>query len=333
MPTNYWTGATDADWNTAGNWSIAVPVDGEDVIIDGRDTTAVDITTVASQGAIDLASLHIMSSFANNIGTAAAPLEIEVSGTLLIEGSGSYYIQSGSATLGTNGSIDRLIMNTSGNVYLSSFANDGANTTDFTKVIVNSGTLTVYGKAEAVATSGAEAGTVIGTLVLAPTFGRSGGVTVTIGEQCFKANGNVYTNIIMQGGSLTTHSAMLTVDQFGGTLTQGSTAYTMIADDDGTTTLNLYGGTFKWQPSVMAGGVRTTASTSPQISTANFYGGTFDASGMLETLTSAPTLVQLWQHAGSTVNLDNGYANFSVSTFKKYGGTLLTSAGQALSLT
>ena len=334
MPTNIWTGATRAEWTTADNWSLAaVPVDGDDVIIDGRDTTAVNITVASSQGTIDLASLTIMSSFTKNIGTAALPLIIEISGDLIIEGAGSYYILSGAADATTDGTIDRAIINTSGSVFLGSMNNDGANDTDWGTVIVNSGTVVIYGDADTATVTTAESGTVIQNLILSPSYGKSGGVNVTIGDICYKVNGSVYPNIIMQGGTLTAYSSILQMDLYGGTATIGGTGYSMAAGDDNITTFNQYDGTLNWKPSVVSASVRTTASASPAIATANIYGGTFDGSSMLEKATTDPTITTLYQHKGSIINLQNGYANFIVTTYKKYGGTMLTSTGQALTLT
>jgi hypothetical protein len=257
-------------------------------------------------------------------------LEIEVSGDLLIEGTGSYYIQSGSAGATTDGAIDRTIINTSGSVFLSSQFNDASNQTVFTDVIVNSGTVLVYGKTEAVATHGSEAGTVIDNLTIAPSSGRGSGVTVTIGEEDFRIEGTVFMNVIMEGGTLITHSSMLAVTQTGGTITHGGTLYSLTANDDTITTLDMHGGTFKWQPSVVAANVRTTATAAPVITTLNNYDGVFDAAGMLELITTAPTITTSRLHQGATFNIKNKFAQFVVTTFKDYGGIVIKSAGQAL---
>lgn len=340
MATLIWDGSTDGDWNTAANWDTgAVPVDGDDVIFNGADNTQNITSVLTTQGAIDLASLTILASFTKDIGTAAAPLEIEISGDLLIEGTGNYYIQSGSLNATTDGAIDRTIINTSGNVFLSSQVNDGSNQTVFTTVIVNSGTVLVYGAVEAAAkaTHPAEGGTVIDTLILAPSNGAGSGVTVTIGEDAFRTEGTVYTDIIMDGGTLITHSSMRTVTQSGGTLTHGGTLYTLGATDDTVTTLNLHGGKFKWRPSVVstpgASGVRTTATAAPVITTANIYGGVFNASDMLELITTAPTITTAYLSPGATLNLDNNFAQFIVTTFKDYGGNVIKSPGQAITYT
>jgi hypothetical protein len=335
MAERRWDGSASTSWATAANWSgTAVPVDSDDVIFDGNTTQ--NCITGMGQGAIDLASLTIHSSYTGTIGASGTPLEIEVSGDLYAGGTGDLYVQSASASLGTNGTIDRLIVNTSGNVFLSSFANDGSNTTDFATVIVNSGTVLAYGKAESVATHGGEAGTVIGNLIIAPSSGRGSGVSVTIGEECYKVNGTVFTNVTIEGGLLNMSSSMLQVDMSGGTITHGGTLYSLTANDDTITTLNLHGGTLNWQPSVVSSagsaGVRTTATAAPIITTANIYAGILDATGMLEKITTAPTITLARLFQGASLNLANGYSEFIVTTLKDYGGNIQKSPSQALTL-
>jgi hypothetical protein len=330
-----WDGDTSGDWNVGTNWDTgSVPVDGDDVVFDGRDNTQ-DVTSVlVTQGAIDLASLTIYSTFTKSIGTSDAPLEIEISGDLLIEGTGSYYIQSGSLNGTTDGAIDRTIINTSGNVFLSSQFNDASNQTVFTDVIVQAGTVVVAGSVEGIAkaTHPTEAGTVIDNLILSPKNGGGSAVTVTVGEEAFRDEGDVFMNVIMEGGQLKMHSSMLQVDLYGGTITHGDTAYTMTANDDTITTLNMHGGTLKWQPSVVAATIRTTATAAPIITTANIFSGTLDATGMLEKITTAPTITLARLYAGAIFNINNGYAEFIVTTLKDYGGSIQKSPVQALTL-
>jgi len=96
--------------------------------------------------------------------------------------------------------------------------------------------------------------------------------------------------------------------------------------------LHQYKGEFNWYPSVVATSARTTAAHSPAITAAYIYGGTFDASKMLETLTTAPTITTLYQYPNAKINIDNGYANFIITTYKHRGGVITTGAGQALTL-
>ncbi len=87
MATKIWTGgASNGDWTDAGNWSGGVPVNGDDVFIpEGAEA----ITTNLGQSAVTLDSLTV--TFAQDIGTAAASLEINVSGVCTIAGRGSTY--------------------------------------------------------------------------------------------------------------------------------------------------------------------------------------------------------------------------------------------------
>jgi hypothetical protein len=89
MATVTWTGgANDGNWATGGNWSgAAAPSSTDDVFL---LTTSQDITLGLNQSAITLASLTISRGFGGSIGSASAPLQINVSGTLTYAGSGSY---------------------------------------------------------------------------------------------------------------------------------------------------------------------------------------------------------------------------------------------------
>lgn len=327
MAENIWLGTT-TDWDTGANWSLgAAPVDTNTVVFNGNNVT--DLLLNVDNGAIDLAGLHIMESYTGTIGAADAPLEIEVSGELLIEGTGSYYIQSAAVNATTDGSIDRTVVNTSrGLVFLSSMNNDGSNDTDFTVLIVNAGTVTIYGDADK-ATTGAEAGTVIGTLSIY-------GGAVTNGDLNYKVNGTVYTDIVVEGGTLDNHSSMGTIDMFGGKVNVGTIAYTMSSFDTFIVALNLYSGKFTWQPSIVTtpgdSGVRTTGAPIPIISTVNVYGGEFNAADMLEKFSSAPTITTATLYDQSRFNLDNKYAQFVVTTLKDLGGSIIKSSGQSLTL-
>jgi hypothetical protein len=88
MATRTWNGGgNDGDWDNTSNWEggnkpgasddVVIAV-GADAIVDGLD-----------QSSITVASLSI--TFGQNIGTAAASLEINVSGECLVAGRGSSY--------------------------------------------------------------------------------------------------------------------------------------------------------------------------------------------------------------------------------------------------
>lgn len=168
MATRTWTGAASGDWNDTANWlTTTVPVDDDDVVIDGT----VSITTNLNQSSVDLKSLKILSTYTGNIGTSGASLQIDVASTtggnvpvIEVSGTGSFYNLNGTYTtlkintgIGTNTSINGGTTTTaycgSGNVTFAAGAVctniyvDGANVyayynaTAFTLATVGSGQL------------------------------------------------------------------------------------------------------------------------------------------------------------------------------------------------
>ena len=332
--TCYWDNAgADNDWGAAGNWYTTteadrVPVTGDTVIFDGR--TSGDCTGTMDQTGVDLAGLYIYDSYTGTIGATGAPLITECAGTMLIGGSGDKFIQVGNDA--NDADVLLTIINTSGNVELSSQTNQAAgNIAKFTTVYVLQGTVTIHGD-EDTATHGGEDGTFVGTLYIAPTNTRGNNVTVTMGDACFDQKNTAYTDVYMREGTFTFCSTLDDLHIYGGKVYNGSTLYDMAAADDTITSLILYDGTFYWLPSNVTTSVRTTAATAPTITTAHILGGKFDATDMLETATTAPTITTMNMYPGCEVDLENGYANFIVTTLNKYGGTIKTSPGQALTL-
>ena len=143
----------------------------------------------------------------------------------------------------------------------------------------------------------------------------------------------------MSGGTLNCHTGLTALTQSGGTTTFGTASYdvgTTGSPEDDIITLSMYGGTFNWQPSYVAGGVRLSAAKSPSITTCHLYSGTLNATGMLETYETsgiAPTIVTLHQYSGSVIDMRNTYGNILVTTFNKHGGIAYTDPQQTLAVT
>ena len=326
MGTLYWDGSADTDYSNTANWSTgAVPGAGDDVIFDGRVATG-PISNLAE--ADDLGSVHIMKSFTGNIGTSSVYWEFQCSGTVVIEGSGTYHIRCGNGSA-ANHDIANMVINSTGTVNLASELNNNSNSSSFTSITVSNGTVNLKGKAD-IATSGGQDGTPWGFLKVTPTSGAS--PVVTIGDHCENERTDSTGQICQTGGTVNCHSGPSTLDLYGGTFNFGSTSYTLATDDDGIATANIYSGTFNWLPSVVSGGVRTTASATPVINTLNLFSGTFNATSMLETLTDAPTITAAIIHGPSTFNIANGFSNIVVSSCVSYGATIQTSAKQALTI-
>lgn len=339
MATRYWEGTTSTDWGVATNWSDdTVPVSSNDVVFDGRGTLDSDGLNRSAllnmdQTGVDLAKLHVMSSYTGTIGAAGGPLIIEVSsggdGKLIIEGTGDCYIQVGNGA--NDAFVDTLIVNTSGTVGLSSQKNAGAvNVGTFTAAYFIRGTILVYGDADK-ATTGAESGTNIATMYIVPKNGKANNVTVTIGDLCYDIKTTTYGTINMRQGNVTSYSSLLALNMFDGTFTIGGTGYDMSANDDNITTLTQYDGTIYWKPTDTTP-APDVASPSPTITTAWLIGGKFDATDILSTATSAPTITTAHQFESSKVDLRNGYSNIVGTTWNKYGGELYTDPGQSITL-
>lgn len=94
MPNNDWQGTTDA-WDLAGNWTIIVPVTGEDVRIPGESGQA--IQTGLSQAAVDLNSLIVDAPYAQAIGGVGNELTISAD-LVKFFGSGNFYYKDGNGT-------------------------------------------------------------------------------------------------------------------------------------------------------------------------------------------------------------------------------------------
>ena len=327
MATRIWTGAATTAWGTAGNWSPAtVPVTGDDVIFDGRST--VNAVTSLDQTGVNLLSMTVFPTYTGTIGTpttAEGPLIIECSGTIILEGSGDFYIQCGNDA--ADADIANMIINTTGTVGLSSQKNAVAgNISLFEDVRINKGTVLVFGDADK-ANTNAESGTYIHTLWVQPQKARKTGVVVTIGNICQDLKDSGVTDIEMREGVLTTYSRMNTVRLSAGTLTFGGVDYPIATAEDGISSLIQQGGIFNWRPNETASAT-SVASGSPGITLMHLYAGTFNASKMASTSSTNPAIQTLHQYAETTMDLDNGYANFNIVTYNKYGGKLKTTAGQ-----
>jgi len=329
MATRYYdSGGTANTWSSANNWTDnTLPVNGDIVILDGRAPE--NITAGLDQTGVNLAALHIMPSFSGTIGAATAPLTIECSGDMIIEGSGSYYIQCGNDS--ADADVARTIINVSGTVQLSSQKNaNGGNVAIFTDIVVQNGTVLLYGNADsAQSTLDNESGTAYTNLYVTPRPGSS--PTVTIGDHCEDLKNAVAGTIYQSGGTVNNYSDIGTLYLYKGTFNCGGTAYDMDADDDNIATLVQLGGTFVWKPT-NTGATPDNASESPAITTAHLFGGTFDGTSMLSTSTTAPTVTACNLYHGATLNISSQYSNFIFTTLKNFGGAIITSSKQSLTL-
>lgn len=331
MSTRTWDyGGASGDWQTAANWSDdTVPVADDTVIFDG--TSVQNVTEgmldsesgATAQCTFDL--LHIKSTYTGDIGSNGATGEpcCCAPDTLIIEGSGTYYFLCGKDDQSTDADVDLTIINNpDATVYLYSNANDGANTCQFTKVVLIAGTL--YMAYYSVDTD--DQGVYVPDLYVAPRHGMASNATVIIEKDAYKVNGTVAGNIEMWNGTLSTDSMVGTLVLYDGTLYYGSEPNlgTAVTEADmNITTLRQYGGTFNWYPD---------DSGDPYIANVEMYGGLFDAhqNGATYSPDRAKVLgngagndVRIYE--GATMKLNNNRANISIAASSQvwnFGGTL-----------
>ena len=323
MTTKYWDGSTDGDLNTAANWTPSgVPEAADDLVFDGRTTQSVD-ASITTFNNIDLGSVTVESGYTGDIGAVDGPMEFLCSaGLVYLAGSGTYYLQC-DAGADVDGAILQTIIN-GGTVYLSSQANDETNAAVWTEVQVLAGVVYLQGDSEK-SDHGGDSGIALTTLRVTPI----NTCTVRIGDKCVNFKGtDTPMTVQMSGGVLNCSSALGDVLSLGGVLNYGSATIDMATTDDDITILRLCGGTFNWVPQASTG---AALSASPTIGTLYVVTGTFNATDTKDTATTAPTITLAWQYGG-TVDLQNIFANFIVTTYHVEGGNLHYSPGQVLAL-
>lgn len=139
--TQYWIGTTSTAFGTAGNWSAGFAPANGDTCIFNNGSTPFQPTSDLDQHLVTLANLYVLKTWvAGTLGSSSAtPLKIAVSGALVIQGgAGSkVYIDSGaSAPIAT---CTVAMENPADTVSL------GLTSGVFTKTLLKSGTVTLYG--------------------------------------------------------------------------------------------------------------------------------------------------------------------------------------------
>ena len=319
------------DVQAAGNWGVvedvAIPVADDEVIFDSRSSETptggmLDSESGATaQATLDL--LHFKSGYTGGVGSVAEPLCTSPD-TLIIEGTGTYYIlcglddQSSDTTIGTT-----IINNASATVYLYSNCNDTDHDATFTNVYVLAGTVTCAYYTQDADTS-KDTGCIVDNLYIAPKNDKSSNVTVTIEKDSFDSNNaSTPANIYMSNGTLTTDSKIGTLEIYKGTVNYGTDLTTTPETDLDITTLRQYGGTLNWYPDDAG---------SPTITTAWIFGGSFVANGTTNN-NRDKTITTLHSYNSASVNLANNKANITVTNWYNHGATVKVDTGGKLALT
>ena len=240
--------------------------------------------------------------------------------TIIIEGTGTYYIACGITNQSTDATVGTVIINNpDAIVYLFSNANDAANLCEFTAVYCLAGT--VFHSYYTADTD--DTGCYVKDLYISPINNKASAVTLTMEQDAYDDKNNVATNIYMKNGTLISDSPIGTFHLQGGTAFHGSEKSTGDVNQIDVTAgreqlslamLRQSAGTFNWYPDVNSG--------TPIITTAWILGGTFDASASTSD-DIAKIIVNVKVFEGATINLANNKGNITAVLYD-YNGTIIT---------
>lgn len=226
----YWLGddtGNEGDMSVAANYSPSgVPADTDLLVFDGR-SAGQNAGSGLDQTTIDLGAFIELASYTGQIGTEANPLAIEVSGPIILRGSGDKYLMcagNNAAPAGVDAEIERLIIDvpSSTKVDICSASNDATFASVFTLIQLISGQVNVRGASGATTTPARDAaGTCIKELLLTPLRQSLTNPFVNIEDGCFIDNdSDLKMNITMTGGQIVTASDYVMIDNMGGKVTK-----------------------------------------------------------------------------------------------------------------
>ena len=284
-----WTGASNSDWDTAGNWTNGVPATTGTAVIDG----SVSITGgTPTDEVVD--RVYVANSYTGAIGSVGTPLKLDVE-QLSIDNttSGSaHYIDLLGATNQTptvmvdgtktgtalylSGDLNLVIVEPtfSGTMYLGNSASDPAEIKDLV-MLTTSGTVDASTAANVAWVTGSTVDVQSGTLNLGENVGQDSTMTVS-----------------------------------GGTI--NVSGWTTVTGD----TLVMHGGTVNWN----AGSTGLSPSSINTIRVIRMVGGTFTTAANDKAYVGLGAITQY----GGTVNLQSSFANVDINTaYTSYAGTFV----------
>ena len=258
MATRTWVGGTSSVWSLAANWSPAtVPVATDDVyIVSG----SVNITGL-DQSTITLNSLTVGTQYSGTIGSSGTKLQINATNFVFSGTGATNYIEGQFTTVTVqNTSTNTAALNLSGS----------SDTITTLRILGGRGGVNIASSCNLVTTIeqiGAEGVT---TTIADGT---------TIGASC---------QLRIDSGRMELNQAIPTITVFGGELEAGL--------DSGTvTTLDIYGGRVRWNPSAAC-----------VITTLNLYNGLFDSR---DSLAPTFTVTNTTVHEGGIIDERSGLEN------------------------
>jgi len=269
MADKIWTGATDGDYGTAGNWSHSgVPTTSDSVYL--TQDYSVSITGGLDQSAVAI-DKFVVDGFTGKIGTLALGyLQIDPD-SFSFKGSGVSFLDIGSAA------IDLDIRSTAGGGSTRGLYLKGSAIAVLSLIRGDVGLANQYGETSTAATIRVTGGTLVcGTGCTLTTVDAYGGTT--------RLGANV-TTLNAYSGNVTTSStaAITTLNGYGGTITHNGTGTITTANLEGATldltdsgiartvtTLNLRAdGSITYDPSVITITTQNEASRPVRITARN----------------------------------------------------------------
>jgi len=211
-------------WDQSANWSpVGVPTDTDLVIVDGK-CSGQNIDEGCNQPGIDLGGFLVLASYTGQIATEANPLALEVSGSIILRGSGDVYFCNAGTSIAADSEVERLIIDvpSSTKIDLCGIANDVSNDSAYSLIQIISGQVNIRGKSSTEPTlpERDDAGTIIKELLLTPARTGLTNPFVTIGDDCVDhSNSDAKMNITITGGQLITQSSHDFIENMGGKVT------------------------------------------------------------------------------------------------------------------
>ena len=287
MATTTWTGSSNSDWATAGNWTNGLPATGDTAIVDG----SVGITGGTPSGNAEVERVYIASTYTGAIGSSGTPLELDVAQLSVdntTSGSTHFIHLTGSnnttpncvidgtktgAALYISGDLASVTVEPTfaGTMYLGNSASKDADIKDLV-MLSTSGTIDASNAANVSWVTGATCYQTAGTVTIGEHFGQD-------------------STWIMSGGSL---------NVTGWTATSGES-------------LKMLGGTCTWT----AGSTGTSGTAINALNTLKVMGGTFT------TATNEKAYVKFGviDQSGGSINMQSPFPNITFTTFNSTSGT------------
>ena len=315
-------GAATTVWTTAANWSAdTAPVAADEVIFDSTSVVApLTGMAIGDTGGVDFDLLYFKSTYTGGIGATQVPLHTSAQ-KIVIEGSGTYYIEIAETGTGADQVVPLVIINNrDAIVYLTGEECDGSWVCEITNLYVLAGTVYIGNDGTAAKTIAVQ------NLFIDPKNGSQSYATVTIDDGCERIKATTYAmNIYLQNGTVISDSAIGNLEMYGGTFTYGTEGGGGAVTNQLITSLRLRGGTFNWVPEIVD-------SVAPVITAAYLLGGTFDASSTVND-NVAKTITTLYLFSGATMNVKNNMGNITITNLYSHGGVSTFDTGAKIAVT